>query len=252
MNGLTYYKPSGLVLSAKGVVPGLAPGAPSNQFASLLANLYLQYKLNEASGNAIDSNGNLDLATIGSDPGTATGKVNQCRTIGVAGGFTSNATASAAGIGTDWSLSAWMYFGGIGATYDVFTCRQIASGNLCWMIRSETTSLKMYVGDSVGNFSSTTVGTVSSTTWYHFACSFKLSTKELRYRFNGGTVTSFTSTYAPTVTTNQKVSIACDGSFGGAETMPSGSRVDVMKFWTRQLSDAELLLDYNGGNGVEL
>lgn len=219
----------------------------------LLTGLTAQWKLNEASGVFVDSRNSYNLTAVNS-PGTAAGKINTCRTFDGTSYASRTAAAALMPLSSDFSFSTWFYMGSTIGTRQIFGLRNAGSldGDLHWILRGEGSAIKLYVGQGSGDlFSSTTViGSFSTSTWYHFACSVKFSTKEVRYRVDGGAATSFTSTYVPTVSpATPKILI------GGEvlELLASGSRVDCTKLWAGTLlTDALLLSDYNSGVGIEL
>lgn len=208
---------------------------------NLLTNLIAEWKDNDTSGNSTDSvAGTYTLTAIGT-PGTATGIINGCRTLNGSQGFGLAAPDNnIAGIGTNWSFSTFFWLGNVSAaTANIFTCRVAASGNLCYLLRAETNSLKLYIGNGSGTlYTSPSLATLTSGAWHSFAMSFNDTTKEIRYSYDGAAVQSLTSSTKPASRTSQFIRRGTDGS---SETMPAGSKLDATQFWTRILTDAELV-----------
>jgi len=231
-------------------VGGVVAGNP------LLTGLSAQYKLNEASGNFLESVGSLDLTAVNA-PGSATGLVNNCRTFnGTNYGARTLASGSALDpAGVNYSFSCWFWLTAATGTRQIFSQREQFSGtaNLYLILRMEATTLKLYSGNGTGNFDVYTIGTPSTGAWHHFAGAFTNSTKTWRYRFDGGSVVSTgAGSYAPT---SQGGTGIFKTAIGGetAELWDNGGKIDVCKYWkSTVLSDALLLSDYNSGAGVEL
>lgn len=225
-------------------------------YSRLTSNLTLQYKCNEASGNLLDSKGLLDL-TITGTVGTAAGKVSTARSFDGSSYFMGAASLAVQPISVDFSGSCWLYMGGLIGTQMVYALRNDAEagldGKLHFLLRTEGTALKLYIGSGVeGEFTATTINAgISATTWYHVAWSFNTSTKELRYSLSGAAVSTATSSYSPT--TSPATPRLMVGGGVGTEILSNFSRVDAIKLWRGLIiTDAEMALDYNSGSGVEL
>lgn len=235
----------------------LKAGVSGPDFSPLLTNLVSQYKLNESSGNALDSIGGYDLTQNGTSSSVA-GKINTAR--GFDGSCYFNRTPNAAQRPADvnFSLSVWFYLGTVAAgTRQIFSYREAgsASGNIYFIVRMEAAALVLYTGTGAGgSFSNSTRATGLTTGgWYHYAMSLTFATKAVRDSLNGGTVGTWTPTHVPTLGVGAMPSPII--SLGGdvLELMGSGGRIDCAKLWIgRALSDADMLLDYNSGSGVEL
>lgn len=246
-----------LVYGVSANAPALGIQSGGSRFASLRRGLTSQWVANETSAASplLDSIGSLPLGAS-ANVSAASGKVNGARQFAGTNWFASPATAPYVVNGLDFSFTTWFYRGTLTGTQQVFAQRKqlSADATIAYLLRTESAVLKMYIGDNGGtNFSVTTVASGLSTgTWYWFGCSFKNSTKELRYSFNGGAITSFTSTYAPSTAFGSLVVPYVNIGGDTAELASNGSMCDCTKFWSNVVkSDADLLLDYNGGVGVE-
>lgn len=233
---------------------GMMGGGGDPYAAALTANCVSQYKLNEASGNALDSIGGYNLTQNGTS-GSTVGKINLCRTFDGSCYFNRTPNAAQSPASKDFSYSVWFYLGTVAAgTRQILSYRNAGSddANLYFILRMEADALVAYNGLGTANtFDNSTRATgLSVGQWYHYAASYTNSTKTYRDRLNGGTVGTWTSTTSPTNAIASPI-LAIGGDV--LELMGSGGRVDCAKLWiNRALSDNDMLLDWNNGNGGEI
>lgn len=222
--------------------------------AALTASCVSQYKLNEASGNALDSIGGYDLTQNGTSGSTA-GKINLCRTFDGSCYFSRTPNAAQNPKNLNFSLSVWFYLGTVAAGYQqIFSYRNALSADdrAYFIVRMEAAALVTYVGSGGpgGLTTSTRASGLTTGSWYHYALSFTNSSRVIRDSFNGGAAGTFTATTAPSIDITTPIL-----SIGGetTELMGNGGRIDCAKLWiNRALSDPDMTLDYNGGTGGEI
>jgi len=223
-------------------------GGSASAFASLLTGLIAQYPMNEASGNALETVAALNGTAV-SAPGAGTGGGFSYRSFTQAANnrfavTPTNAIAGLGGSGLSWSY--WLYYDSANAgAADPLSVRQTGGGlNMSFILRHS--SNEFFSGNGSGSFASHAITAKTADTFQHWAFSWNNSTKELRWRVSGGTAQTLTTTYYP--------SVNCGGmAFGGYGTgAPFTGRLAILKIWSRSISDAEMLLDYNSGAGVIL
>lgn len=215
-----------------------------------------QYKLNEASGNALDSLGGLNLTAAGS-PGSLAGRVGNARSFnGTTDGFSVNVSGNKLQGNNGTTLnpvcgSAWFNSNTGSGTRQIFGCRRLGSATafISWIVRQEGANIVFYYGDNGGNFTNWTIGTIAQNTWQHvaFAIDYQASNSPIHIRVDGGSV--ITHTGITTTAINDPNGTLNVG--GQALEMWSGS-IDAVQLNTSSLwSDADLLTLYNSGNGLE-
>ncbi len=218
-------------------------------FASLYSSLRMQLPLNEASGAAIDSRGNYTTTAVNAPGAGTTSPFSERRFVkATASRFTLTPDNSLAGIGTSISVSFWIWpEAGWTGNNDVLGVRSPSgSGNASYIVRLGAG--QFYTGTGAGGLTNDgSLGAPTLSAWNHYAFTWNTTTGAIRHRRNGGTVNTFTATNTP-------VALATLMSVGGYDgaTDSSDSRMAIVKSWTRVLTDAEMLLDYNGGAGVIL
>lgn len=246
-----------LVYGVSANAPALGIQSGGSRFASLRRGLTSQWVANETSAASplLDSIGSLPLGAS-ANVSAASGKVNGARQFAGTNWFASPATAPYVVNGIDFSFSCWFYRGTLTGTQQVFAQRKLASADatLSYLLRTESAVLKMYVGDNGGaNIDVKTIASGLSTgVWYWMGGSFVNSTKKFRYSWNGAAVTEVTFAYAPSTAFASLVTPYVNIGGDTNELASNGSMCDCTKFWSGVAkSDADLLLDYNGGVGVE-
>lgn len=217
--------------------------------AALSDNLVAYYKLDEASGNAVDALGANDLTETSGSIGTTTGKINGARAC--AGGDTEyfertdNATFSTGDI--DFSFQVWVNATSLVSFPVVF--RKGANGARDYILYIDTSDSNKPAWEVSSNGASgTTVkwGTgLTTSTWYHIVCWHDAAANQIGIAVNAGTaVTSSHST----------------GVQDGAGTFQLGAGsdqglywdglIDEFGMWKRVLSSGERTSLYNGGSGL--
>jgi hypothetical protein len=214
-----------------------------------------QWKMNETSGTMLDSIGGDDLAITGTvgRTGTNGSKINTSRSFIGTGYGSKVAGDTLACVGLDFSFSCWFLLSSVdpSPTRQIFLCRNAGStdGNLHWILRTEAGILKLYIGNGVANAfaSSQIAASVTQNVWHHFAMSFTKATQNVRWTYDGSAVTSTSFAGFAPATSGLKVGIGGEVAelwYGNIDCIKLGAG----KIWT----DAELIADWNSGNGWEL
>ena len=212
---------------------------------SLKDELVSYWRLDEDSGDAIDSHGANTLQAIDS-PGTADGILGTARTFnGSTQSFSLN-TPSLRVDNTSFTLSTWVRLNDLSASQMVAGIwSQADSGRryrivyvfsdqkFYWQVSSNGTS-------ATGTLIANTFGAISAGQWYHVIAWRDLAQNEIGIAVNG---------------VHDTVSGSSIRDGGGAftlgrnadNTLPLGGRIDEVAMWKRVLSIRERKTLYNGG-----
>ena len=221
-------------------------GAPS----SLLTNLNGYWKMDEASGNRIDSSGNGNDLTPTNAPGSAAGKISDAAVFVAASAqdvrHVSNASLTTGNI--DFTLGFWAYI----------TDLSVAG---CLVQKSDASSFanieyECYFSASSGSFLfRVSHGTnwitvvhptlISVNTWYYVLCSHDITLDRIAISINNGadTTASMAGFTIPTSTAPFIVGSRASGDAANA-------RIDELGFWKKVLTADEKTELYNGGTGI--
>lgn len=230
-----------------GVTGDLPIYMDDNPYAPLLVGLTNQWKLNEASGNALDSVGGFDLTQTGT-VGSAAGKINNCRTNAGTDCFERAATNAIAGVNVSFTWTAWVYVP-VGASGRIINIRN--GGNFTVDIRHDGTNIVVFMGNGAGGFTAgdTIAAAPATDTWHHVAVAYNVTTDKLKTAINGVVSSEVTPATHPTTLGGTVLGFFSNGA-GGNNYI---GRLDCIKLWSGLYqSDANIILDYNGGAGVEL
>lgn len=214
---------------------------------SLYTNLLSYYKLDEASGNAIDAHGanNLtDFNTVGS----ATGKIGNARDFNrAASEHFHAATSSEFSFGnTDYSFSCWAYAETTSGVLRVLLSKRqtnVALSNYTVYFNSDNT-LDCWIGRTSGGVFIVEGPAISLNTWYHIIMSHNAATDTVRLVVNG---TVYTGTYTGTPATPSSATFRIGAQNAGDYW---DGLVDEVGVWDRVLTTDEEAALYNGGAGV--
>jgi hypothetical protein len=219
-----------------------APASP------LLTGLSSYWKLDEASGNRLDSVGSRTM-TPQNGVSAIAGKISNCAAFAGTGNDQLVTGIDASLTAIDWSLgfsvTGWMYIPGA-YTARTTVLSKFAAGNADWaLFTNSVASLRMSVFDSVSG-SSDAINTTSlvADTWYFFAGRYNPSTKKAEFSLNGG------SWNLGAALTNVPKNVRQILIINGYAATYGVCRVDEVGLWTRYLSDAEVTELYNGGAGL--
>lgn len=230
--------------------------APNPTLASpLVANLAAYWKLDETSGNRLDSIGANDLVPTGS-PGNAAGKINYGLSLVAASsqsvGIASNATLQTGDI--DFTIGAWCYLTTL--ANETFVAKWSLTNNvreylLYYNAGDHAPANRFSFGVSPNGTTgttfvdATTFGVPSIATWYYVVAWHDSVANTLNIQVNNGGVNSVA--YSA-------------GVFAGSAPFEIGrlhtstyylnGRVDEVGLWKRVLTAPERTALYNSGAGL--
>lgn len=217
---------------------------------ALTDNLVSYWKLDEASGNALDAHGSNTLTDTNS-VGTGTGKINGCRDFEAGStqyfSLADNDDLSIADNTVSYTWTAWANLESTGTRQIVTKRTGVQVGNAMeYTIRVDTNVPKIYWGAG-GTFGSLSSGvTMSLATWYFVVAGYDASTNKFFISVNDGTVTESAAVTTQTVNGTNGFGI---GASQGSELWDG--LIDEVGFWKgRRLSTTEITQLYNSGNGL--
>jgi hypothetical protein len=214
---------------------------------SLLTNLVAYWKLDEASGNALDAVGSNTLTDNGS-VGTGTGKIGNCRTF--SSSYFDHANNSDFGlVDEDFTFAAWIKpssLGGFGNT--ILVKGDLSGGGVNYGLSVNTSGKAVFVvtatGVGSGSVTANTFGALSAGTWYHVVGWHDSVNNIVGISVNAGTpdTTSYSSG-----TSNDALPfrLGSDANF-----LPFAGSIDEVGFWKRALDSTDRTSLYNGGSGL--
>jgi hypothetical protein len=224
---------------------------------SLLTNLISYWKLDEASGDALDSHSTNHLTETSGTIASTTGKIGNCRDfeLGETEYFTIADSAALSTGDIDFTLACWVNLESKTAGQrQTLISKYNTTGNQreYWLTYNPTAGgtsnpFGFTVSSNGTAFTvheSTTFGTPSTGTWYFLVAWHDAANNTLNIQVNNGTVdsTSYSS-----------------GVFDGTSPFVLGARetvdnldglLDEVGFWKRVLTSDERTALYNGGNGL--
>lgn len=221
--------------------------------STLYYGLVAQYKLNEASGDALDSFGGNDATAVNApgSSGSARTLVSALAQYFDAGDIAAFEFAGSFTVACQFNLtSATGLFRPIVSKTDnddptnsQVTFAVTSTGRLQSLFRTNAATSKTVTHGT----------TLTAATWYHGAMRFVDQTT-LGLKLNDGaeeTVSCTGVSMNPTSTAPFRIGAYNPISvLGAVETF--GGSLRFLKLWNRALTDLENTEDYNGGNGVEL
>lgn len=216
---------------------------------ALTDNLMAYWKLNEASGDAVDSHGSNTMTQTGT-VGSQTGKLGNARgdTFDASNHFSIASNSDLVVGDLDFTVACWVYI--TAKTADrVAVCRDSAGTavfRLLYNWGSDVFFWRVYDGGGTPkNLFATTFGSPSVNTWYHLVAWHDSVANEIGITVNAGTAdTVAMSTGASTGAVPNYIGYSPFGS----QTWPG--RVDEYGFWKRVLTSQERTDLYNGGSGL--
>ncbi len=215
--------------------------------ASLLDGLVSYWKLDEASGNAIDAHGSnnyIDENSVGS----AAGKINSARVfIRDSGKRLYQPSNSSLAVGDiDFTISQWVYFN----TVTNFEFLYNKSSNL--VAGQEfavfvNTRLAFFVRDPAGNASEVlSSAAIPTGQWLHVVAWHDSVANEIGLQINNAS--AFIQAHSTGVRTGtQEVEL---GARKSQNLFRLNGLLDEVGFWKRMLTPAERAALYNSGNGL--
>lgn len=221
---------------------------------ALTDSLVSYWKLDEASGNAIDAHGTNDLTETGGTIAATTGKINGCRDFEDIDTeyfeIADNADVSTGDI--DFTFAAWVNLESKGANRIIIGKDLNTSGNREYNLYFSDTADRFRfelfsATDSGTNLSADSLGSPSLATWYFIVAWYDATANTMNIQVNDGTVDS-----------TSKATLQASGSAAfriGARAYPTiedywDGLIDEVGFWKRVLTSGERTQLYNSGSGL--
>lgn len=218
---------------------------------ALADNLVSYWKLDEASGNAIDSYGSNTL-TDHNAVGSATGKINTARDFEETSSqylsITSNATLQMGDI--DFTIAFWVKFESLGAYRMLLSKWSDSPDSREYMVYYDVSRTCVTAIISADGAALTFVDSnvaISTATWYFVVAGYDATGDALNININAGTTQSAAHSGGAFVGTNAFMLGAY--SSGGVPALFHDGLIDEPMIWKRALSGAEIANLYNSGNG---
>jgi len=219
-------------------------------------SLVSYWKLDEASGDAIDAHGTNNL-TDNASVGAGTGKINGARDFEDTNSqyFRKASNSSLQTGDIDFTFTAWVNFeslsvihrivskfGNTAATNEFVLGWDVVSSRFQFAIQENGGSIKVAQAD---NF-----GAISTATWYFVAAWYDHTNDTANISINDGTPNQTTSVLGPAAT-DAGFNMGC--LFTAVDTVPiqfMDGLIDEAGFWKRLLTAGEITRLYNGGSGL--
>lgn len=224
-------------------MPNPFPIAQWGGRSTLLDGLVAYWKLDEASGNRLDSVGANHLAPTGS-PGNALGKVGNALALASASsqsvGVASNAVVQAGDI--DFSFSVWIWLTTKAASQAILCKRSGAAYEYDLYYGVGTDRLRFFANGV--EVAAATFGSPALATWLHLYAQYDSVANLLGLSVNNGTLNTAALATGGSVTS---------GAFAIGTESPGvyfNGRIDEVAFYKRVLTAAERTALYNAGNGL--
>lgn len=237
------WKPTSPIMPVKAFTPGVTSSASSAAPSPLLANLVSQWKMNAASGQVEpDTINGHDLANNGT-VGSAAGKVNNCRVFPGSGSWLSHATGATFNL-YPYTITCWLKVSS-GSSYWLWRYNKALNGYAGYFTAGKISFFHYVTGSN--KIDGTFATAINDDTWKHIALVVNASGCKLYINgVSDGTLPWTGTPQAP----------SSGGYFGASvsnlDNVGFAGSMDVMKVWDRALPEEEVLLDYNGGAGIEL
>lgn len=216
---------------------------------SLATSLISFWKLDEASGNALDSWGTNELTETSGTIAAATGKIDGGRAFeaGDTEYFTivDNADLSTGDI--DFTFAAWIYLESISSFPLIAGKWSATTGDQEWIMYIDTGSsnrLVFGVLEASATVMATTFGSLSTGVWYHVVCWHDSVNNQIGVSVNGSANTASHSSGTHSGAGNFYL-----GGYPVTSNYHDGL-IDEAVFWKRVLTSNERLQIYNGGTGI--
>jgi hypothetical protein len=213
---------------------------------SLLDNLVSYWKLDEPSGNAIDSHGTNTL-TDENTVGTAAGKIGNARDFesGNAERFFIASNASLQTGNIDFAISLWIKPESVGLTF-YFNKSGIAAADREYAVYHNGAHISFFIYDPSGAIAQVSSGVAPvAGAWYHVLAWHDSSANQIAISVNNAT--PVTLSHSTGVRTNNfEFELGARKNHG----FFYDGLLDEVGFWKRTLTAAERTALYNGGNGL--
>jgi hypothetical protein len=214
---------------------------------SLLDNLISYWKLDEASGNAIDSHGTNTL-TDENTVGTAAGKILTGREFVAARSerlfVASNATLQAGDI--DFTISLWLKTTAVPSFQFYYNKSAANVADREFAVYFNASSIAFFVYNPAGTITQVVSGVFPAIgSWFHVGAWHDSANDQIGISVNNAA--AVTAAHSGGVrAAGQEVEIGSRKTQGFFLT----GVLDEIGFWKRLLTDAERTALYNGGNGL--
>lgn len=211
-----------------------------NNNSTLLNGLVSYYKMDETSGNAIDSvsgyNGTNTNVTQNS-----TGKINTSYTYNGSSSKTVVSDTNALDLTSAGGFSVWIYPTSASYNYVIDKCNDSSNTNGYFILLYES-NIVLLLCNATTNTSLVSNGTVTLNAWNHIVCTWGSGNM---YIYINGTLDKSSSTSVTPVASTYNLYI-------GAPISDSGyfsGRIDEIGIWNRLVTSSEVASLYNSGNG---
>jgi hypothetical protein len=218
-------------------------------------NVSAHWKLNEASGTRLPTHGStatFNLTASASSPTATTGKIGDAARFELASTqhllLSDNASISPTG---SFSFSFWVRLTTINANNHILSKFNTA-GNRSWLFGCNSGTPNNFswsvYPDGTNSINCTTVSPVDpqTNTWYHIVCVADVTNDETRLYVDG--VERATNTNLTGISAHDNGSQFRLGGTQSTAAFLNGDMDDVA-FYTRALTDADVVFLYNGGSG---
>ncbi len=217
--------------------------------SSLLTNLISHWKLDEASGNALDAHGSKTLTDTNTVT-SAAGKLGTARQFTVA----NLERFTLAGADADFDPGAqagywacWAWFDSLAATRHVFGRRAGVNQYVMDILSSGELRFQSWHG-GVSKVATAGAGAITTGQWYFLECYWNPATNLVGVAVNGGAFFTAATGGAAQDTGATGFDLGANG--GGSVQMDG--RIDSFSYWKgRVLTADERTALYNGGGGLE-
>lgn len=223
---------------------------------ALTDSLISYWKLDEASGSALDAHGSNTLTENGTGGiASTTGKISNCRDFEVADSdyFSKADNADLSTGDIDWTIAAWVQIESKGSGDD----REITSKGdtdsfefaFDFCFADDRFRLRVCSGASFANLTTVLAnnfGSPSTATWYHVVCWHDSVNNVIGISVNAGTANT-TAYSAGTFDSTKEFRIGGYNGFGGIHW---DGLIDEVGFWKRVLTSGERTSLYNSGSGL--
>jgi hypothetical protein len=215
---------------------------------SLLDNLISYWKLDEASGNAIDAHGANTLTQNGT-VGTTAGKIGNARTFSGSPNYLSTASNSSLQVGdVDFTAAFWVRFNSLAIQQVPVGKWSLAGSNREYRFFFQSASNRMLFQVSALGTAAVTVaanlfGGLSTGVWYYVVGWHDATANTISISVNGISNSASHSTGV----------FAGSSIFGigrSGDDFPTDGAIDECGVWKRTLNADERAALYNGGNGL--
>lgn len=214
-----------------------------------LTSLVSHWKLDEASGDALDAHGSHNL-TDTNTVGSAAGKIGNARDFEDANSeyFVIADHADFSAGSSDFTVTAWVKAESLPGENKRILCKINNAVTLLeydlFYWGASSTKFAWYIKGS-GDFLVDSV-VPSTGTWYFVVAWYNATTHEQGIQVNNGTASTGTVIGSPSDT----AAPFCIGSVDGLATTFWDGLIDEVNFWRRLLTDDEKTALYNGGAGL--